>query len=548
MKEMGVLGTPIFGGFIRTPEKSGRLVGPERYKTFSEIVTNTSIVAAGVRYFLDIISRPAWTCEVAEGGGGQEAADFVQDVLDDMETPWNRTIKRSGTYRFHGFSIQEWTAKKRDDGKIGFYDVEVRPQWTIWRWEVDEQGTILGMWQRDPLTGRQLGLPRGKVLYLVDDTLTDSPEGLGLFRHLVEANDRLNEYLKQESYGFMRDLRGIPIGRAPVDELAKAVKDGLITATARDDMLRQIAEFAKLEVKDKNTALMLSSQPYISQTDTGNMITTTPKWGIELLAGAAPGLADVGKAIDRIIQEMARVLGTEHMLLGSDSAGSFALSKEKATALYLLANSVLRDIRLQVQHDIIRPLWNLNGFPDETMPQLKTEDVSPKDVEQVARVMRDMATAGSVIPPDDEVQNWVRDLLGAPQLDLKKMMEQAQQQQDLQFGLTPEQQAAEAKAQAATAQDKQDAKDAKAAVAKQLYKNGGKASHETANYREGTENKKCAKCWMFDPPNACESVASPIRPEGVCDFYEHTKPAELTKGESYFLRGSDGRVFELEPL
>src|SRR5260221_278291 len=58
---------------------------------------------------------------------------------------------------------------------------------------------------------RDLGLPRTKIMYLVDDTLTDSPEGMGLLRHCVEPAERLKEYLEQEAIGFLRDLRGIPI-------------------------------------------------------------------------------------------------------------------------------------------------------------------------------------------------------------------------------------------------------------------------------------------------------------------------------------------------
>jgi hypothetical protein len=419
-KDMGVAGTPVYAGYILSPERSSKLIGQEKYRTFADIMANTSIVAAGMRYFLNIVARPAWSCEAVDTTDeAKKAAEFVEKVLfEDLHTPWSRIVRRTGTYRFYGFAIQEWTAKKNDDGTIGFKDIESRPQWTVWRWEVDEKGAVVGLWQRDPLTGRELGLPRGKVMYLVDDTLTDSPEGMGLLRHVVEPVERLKEYQKQEAYGFMRDLRGVPVGRAPIDEMQRAVKNGEIKQSDMDQALEKLLDFVRLERKGNDTAILLNSQPYISRSDTGETIATQPKWNVDLVSGAATGLSDVAAAITRINTELARILGVEHLMLGADAAGSYALAKEKATDLYLLANSVLRDIRLQAQHDLLWPLWNLNGFDDKLMPQLKSEDVSPKDVAQIAGVMQQMATAGAPMLPNDEAINWVRDLLGAPHVDI----------------------------------------------------------------------------------------------------------------------------------
>ena len=436
-KEMGVSGTPVYAGYVLSPEKSYRLIGQEKYRTFADILSNTTIVAAGVRYFLNIIAKPSWNVQPStrvkgvKTGEAEQYAHFVESVLDDLHTPWPRIVRRCGTYRFHGFSIQEWTAVRRDDGKIGFHDIESRPQWTIWRWEVDERGTVTGVWQRDPLTGRELGLPRGKIMYLVDDTLTDNPEGLGLFRHLVGASDRLKEYEFNEGVGFLRDLRGIPIGRAPVDELNQAVQQGVMTKAQMDNAIQSLREFVSLEKKSKDTSLVIPSTPYLSFTDAGNIVTQQLKWGVELISGAAPGLNDVGNAITRINTEMARVLGVEHLLLGADSAGSYALAKEKATDLYLLANSVLRDIRLQVEHDLLWPLWGLNGFPDDMMPELATEDVSPRDVQKISSTLRDMATSGAPLDPDDDAINDVRDLLGISHVDLDRYAQDMQRLPDV---------------------------------------------------------------------------------------------------------------------
>lgn len=249
-KPAGVSGTPVYGGYVLSPERNPKLIGPEKYRTFSDILTNTTIVAAGMRYFLNVISRPQWNVEpVDQTDEAKKAAEFVERVLlDELKTPWSRVVRRMGTYRFYGFAVQEWTAKKNDDGTVGFEDIESRPQWTIWRWEVDERGQVIGAWQRDPLTGRELGLPRNKIMYLVDDTLTDSPEGLGLLRHCVEPAERLKEYLRQEGYGFLRDLRGVPVGRVPMEELDENVKSGKMTQAERDKAVNSVLEIGRAHV------------------------------------------------------------------------------------------------------------------------------------------------------------------------------------------------------------------------------------------------------------------------------------------------------------
>jgi hypothetical protein len=463
--EMGVSGTPVYAGYVVTAERNSKLIGHQKHRTFSDILVNTSIVAASARYFLNVIARPSWSCEpVDDSAEAKKYAEFVEEILlKGTHTPWSRIVRRAGTYRFHGFHISEWTAKRLDDGKIGFIDIEARPQWTIYRWEVDERGTVIGCWQIDPMTGHELALPRTKIMYLVDDTLTDNPEGMGLLRHCVEPAERLKEYLDQEGIGFLRDLRGIPVGRAPIDELQAAVANNVITKQQMDAALQGLSDFVTLEKKSRNTSIIVNSSPYVSRTDTGMMIANSKKWDIELINSRGVSLGEVGKAVDRLNYELARIMSCEHLLLGSTGAGSFALSKEKATDLYLMANSVLRDIRLQAQHDFIEPLWKLNGFPDEMKPRLKTEDVTPKDVEQIARVLRDMATAGAMIPPDDEAINFIRDLLGAPQLDLKAYMDQMMSgQAGPAQGPVVAAQNAPPDPKAALAEDKQDAMDAKA--------------------------------------------------------------------------------------
>lgn len=128
----------------------------------------------------------------------------------------------------------------------------------------------------------------------------------------------------------------------------------------------------------------------------------------------------VAAAINRLNMEIARILNVEGLLLGADSKGSYALSRDKTNALYLIVDASLNEIREGYQKDIVDTLWTLNGFDPALKPKLKTEAIQFRDIEQVTAALRDMATAGATLAPNDPAINEVRDMIGlshAPEED-----------------------------------------------------------------------------------------------------------------------------------
>jgi len=417
----GVSGTAIYAGYPVQREKSAKWVGQQRYTTSAELVLNTSIVAAGVHYFLNLIAHPEWTVrpakkdakgkDISESKAAREVAELVESAMHEMQTSWPRVVRRTAMYRFHGFGVQEWWAKKKPDGTIVFGDVEPRPQFTIERWDVDASGAVTGVYQRSPHDGRIIGLPREKLIYMVDDTLTDSPEGIGIFRHLAEPYERLMGFQTLEVRAFERDLRGTPIGRAPITMINRAVASGEITKDEGNAIVNHLTNFVQTEIKKSDTGVILDSMIYETQNATGIGMTGTPQWGIDLLSGSAAGLSELGSAIDRVQREMARIIGTENLMMG-DQGGNRALAADKSRNLYLIANAVLTSIATTYETDFISPIMDLNGIDEELKPSFEVEDVSFKDVMEVTNALATMAKAGMVLSPDDPVNDDVRDLLG----------------------------------------------------------------------------------------------------------------------------------------
>lgn len=426
--EQGVPGFAAFGGYVVTPEKNADLLGANRWHTAQDLLTNISIIAASVRYSLNLISRPSWRADPASDKPEAKAmAEFVEEVINGADTSWSRIIRRGATYRYHGFNLQEWVAKKRDDGKIGIASVEPRPPHTIVKWDLDDNGGVQGVIQISPQTGQEVYLPRQKLVYLVDDALTDRPDGMGWFRHLADPAQRLRQFLKLETMGFERDLAGIPVGRAPLQRINEMVLAGRLTQKQADAMIKSLEDFVQIAAKEPSTGLMLDSEPFRAKTEQGETVSSVMQWGMELLTGSPGSMADLGNSIHRVMLDMAMIIGTESLLIGQggrngSGGGSRALSEDKSKNLYLTSNAALSDMAEAFDRDLVTPLWTMNGFPDELRPKLKTEDVSFKDAEGIAQALANMATAGAILDPNDPAINDLRDLLGispAPPVDAK---------------------------------------------------------------------------------------------------------------------------------
>lgn len=409
----GGIGYNIIGGYLNEEEKRAELRGQQRYITLSNILSNVSIVSASVRYFLNLTARAKWTFEASEADSSGEFAERAEKMLtDDPLTPFHRIVRRSAMYRMYGFSFQEWVMRReKKEGWLTFADIEPRPQKTIERWDVSDTGTVEGVVQRAVNTLQELYLPRSKLVYLVDDTLSDSPDGLGAFRQIVTAAKDLQRFEQLEGWGFETDLRGMPIGRGPFEEMRQAVENGDLSAEERTQLETALRNFVTNHIKTPDQGILLDSMVY-STTDEREAPSQVRKWDLELLTGSNTTQEAVAKAIERKCREIARILGTEGLLLGDGDRGSHALSKDKTQNLWLMVDGSLMEIAEAYDSDLLDVAWRLNGWDPDLKPTIGHESVQFKDIEQITAALRDMAAAGAVLPMEDPVIGEVRTLLG----------------------------------------------------------------------------------------------------------------------------------------
>ena len=435
--ELGVGGTAVYGGYIEEPEKNADLRGRAKYTTYSNAIANVAVIAAGVRLLLNLAGGAQWRVEPApdSGDAGQEMAKRIEKILHGMKKPWHAIVRRLAAHKFYGFALGEWVARREDDGTIGLLNIQSLPQVTIERWMLDRDGSVIAAIQTSPQTGRDTAIPRQKLIHVVDDALNDSPEGLGLMRHVHDSVVRLRRLQELELWGYSNDLRGVPVGRAPLAELDRAVTSGQITQAQANQLIEGMESFVQRHVRSPDIGLLLDSATYKS---TGEQRTPSqvPQWDMQLLDGGTYELDAVATAIVRVQREIARVLGVEHLLLGENSSASRSLSNDKTQSFGLLVDSTLLSIREAVDSDILEPLFELNGWDPALKPTLKTEAQAFRNADEMSAVLRDLATAGVQVDRQDDAVGEIMDLMGLSRLkplteidtDLLLSAEDAQQQ------------------------------------------------------------------------------------------------------------------------
>ena len=405
------------GGFPVSFEKNPDLVGTNLQKTLINTLHQTTIVASAVRAYLGLCGSASWHAEANEAGGknGQKGADLVEFGLIDatMPNPWQQCVEKQSYFHLGGFAIHEWTIRRRKDGRVVFAELGHRPQSTIWRWQKDDERKPLQGVEQLTIWGNRWYMPRERIWYTVDNTLTDSPQGMGILRHVVDPAHRLQLLTRWEAFAYEKDLRGIPVGLAPLEELAaKAKTEGLSGQKANDfiagytNPLTNLLE-NHLKGQQNNTALLLSSATYTTK-DQAQTPSAVPKWALKLLQGDSGPLDQLNKSIQRITWEIATLLQAEWLLIGM-SNGTYNLHDNKTALMAQAINRTLTRVGDTATADLARPLVSMNGLdPEVCTPKLRADPIASDAVDQVTKSLMQLAMAGAPLQPDDPAIDQIR--------------------------------------------------------------------------------------------------------------------------------------------
>jgi hypothetical protein len=451
----GYDGEVAYSGWLQTGETSHELQGRQRWRTYARMYERPP-VAIWARLRAALFAGVTWTLQ--ENGAGGKIAERGKDIVEQgllkaqLKRPWSSVAARSiQGAAANGFSIHAVAMGRRSDGLVVYTDIAHRPQSTIDRWfrmvEGDERTPFASVEQR-VTTGRTAELSLDECLYVVNDngTGSDSPEGVGMLRLIAERVRRLNVFEKIEGTEVTSSMGGIPIVRAPLEEMRAALKSQVkgandIEVAAKisaviEQKTRSIKDFVMNRFKDASKLAwhILDSVTY--QGSDPNTISTVPKWGIEIVKGDLQGLPEVRAIITDDDLDIARMLGIEHVFMGGgNTKGTYDALESKLDTMGATMNAEVGLFAWIANQQVVRPLCRANGVdPDVAAPMMVPSPIFRTDILKAVQAVTQLGLAG--LPRNHPAKKAVFEGVDLPWEDEDE--QQGMLQPRLPFGAPPQ--------------------------------------------------------------------------------------------------------------
>ena len=194
-RQVGATGLRRFSGFIYE-EFLQELTGWKGVAVFKEMADNDAAVGAVLFAIDKLVRKVPWRIQPAsEQPYDVEAAEFLEQCMDDMDETWIDTISEILSMLTYGYSVHEINYKRRcgagfdptmrskySDGRIGWRGFPIRSQDSIYRWQFDDHGGIQGVEQLAPPHYYHVTIPIEKMLLFRTTSQKNNPEGRSILR------------------------------------------------------------------------------------------------------------------------------------------------------------------------------------------------------------------------------------------------------------------------------------------------------------------------------------------------------------------------------
>ena len=405
-KQLGVTGLKRYGGYVYE-EFMPQLRYPRAGEIYKEMADNDAVIGS-VLYLAEMLIRGTkWeTKPASQDKADIEAAKFLEECMNDMESSWADTICSILSMFVYGFSVHEIVYKVRrgpmetnpkykskyTDCRIGWRKLPIRAQSSIKEWEFNEYGDVTACIQSCEPTFKDVRIPAEKMLHFTTRNVNGNPEGKSLLRNCYRAW-YFKKFLEElEGIGMERDLAGLPVLTTP--EGIDLYNDDIEGMTA----LRTRAEELVANIRNDASAGVVLSHG----------------WDLKLLSSGSSRAVDINTAINRWDSRIAMTLLSDIVMMGGSQSGSYALADTKTSLLSAALQAQLENIADIINSKAVPVLFMMNDFKDITeYPKVVPGRVTTPSMKEVALVLR---AASIDVKKDFKFHNFIRHLIGTEEL------------------------------------------------------------------------------------------------------------------------------------
>lgn len=424
--EKGYSGLNVLGGNI-LEECQHELRFPESIQTFKKM-SKDGAIAPALELVEMMIARVPWTVSIPEGyeESLKTKAEYLKQVMGDMEHSWKSFIKQVVSYNRYGFCVNEKVFRYRrkdkgskyDDGLIGLKKLPIRSQDSILDWVYKDQGRELaGLVQQvnipsnSPtvdagfsyqlattyLNQRKL-IPRSKFILFRNNPLKDSPLGQSSLSGCWQSWKYKQSYQEAEALAAAYDSSGFKILYLPPQYMAE---------DASPENKAIYAHYQKMLQQASRGELSSFILPMILDGEGNNMF----KFEIQNISGSKS--YDLNQIISRYTREALTALFADFLTLGDGTGGSYSLSESKLSVVEMAIQAKLDEIKDQVNHDLVKQLFELNGWNTDVMPEITYGPITKPTLDDVSKWTQRVSATGN-LPKNREVINWVLESADIP--------------------------------------------------------------------------------------------------------------------------------------
>lgn len=425
--ETGFTGLATLGGQV-FENCQHELRWPHAYHTYKDMAADGA-VHPSLDFVESKIAEASWVVRIPKNAPKEleEKLKFwktyLEQVQTDMTHSWSSMIKEAASFNRYGWSALEIVLRYRnkkygskfDDGFVGVKKLPIRSQGTIQKWEWRNKGReIDGMWQRCVVpmsTGlttvgrdgwellRATGLQefnlkfikREKFLLFRHNAQNESPTGQSPLSGVFRSWKYKTAYEESQAISVAQDSNAFKILYLPPEYLAVDADDD---RKASFDMYKRMLEKAH---QAKQSGFIL---PMLTDSDGNKMF----EFEIKNISGSKS--YDVNAIIQTYAREIQVGLFADVLSLGGGSGGSYSLSESKVSIMDLAVKSRLNEIKDQLNHQLVKTLFEQNQWPTEYMPYFDFELPNMETMDNKGKFWQ-RAKAVGLIPIVPQVINQV---------------------------------------------------------------------------------------------------------------------------------------------
>lgn len=419
----GYTGLVTLGGRI-WDECADDLRWPRAFHTYKKMALS-SAVSPALEYVEGKAAEAQWVVRIPKGYEQElkEKAEYLRQVMHDMDHTWTTFIKNALTFNRYGFSISEIVMRfrnkkygsKYDDGLVGLEGLQPRGQGTIdhWYW-FDKGRKIGGFYQRTitptendvsdgwnvirSLATQEVSLqkiPRKKFLLFRHNPENDSPTGRSPLASVWACWKLLEAFQESEIISVAQDANAFKILYLPPEYL---VED------ADEDRKKSFQMYQKMMERAHQAKQSGFILPMLTDQDGNKMF----DFEIKNISGVKS--YDIEKIIGRLTREIQVGLFADVLSMGGDGGGSFSLAESKESFLEMAVKSRLSEIKDQLNHQLVKTLFEQNGWSVEVLPYFDYELPDSESLDIKSKAWQRTKAVGLVPMVPAVVNQVMRDL------------------------------------------------------------------------------------------------------------------------------------------